>query len=54
MLFEEQISNHAWLLLPPMQMAAHGGDHLGLVARTAIAQGIGLYIPIEHFVSSGQ
>jgi hypothetical protein len=30
-----------------MQMAAHGGDHLGLVGRPALAQGIGVHILIE-------
>ena len=50
MFFEEQVSDHSGLLLTTMQMAAHGGDHLGLVGRSALAQGIGLYILIEQLV----
>lgn len=50
MLFEEQVSDHSGLLLATMRVAAHGGDHLGLVGRPALAQGIGLHILIEQFV----
>ena len=50
MFFEKQISDHSRLLLSPMQMAAHRGDHLGPVDRTALAQGIGLHILIEQFI----
>ncbi len=39
MFFEEQVSDHSGLLLSTMQMAAHGGGHLGLVGRSALAQG---------------
>jgi hypothetical protein len=46
MLFEEQISDHLRLFLATMQVTVHGGDHLGLVGRSAFAQGIGLYILI--------
>src|SRR5882762_152741 len=50
MLFEEQVSDYPGLLLATMQMAAHGGDHLDLVGRSALAQGIGLHILIEQLV----
>ena len=50
MLFEDQVSDHSRLLLASMQMAAHDGDHLGLVGRSALAQGIGLDILIEQLV----
>ena len=50
MLFEEQVSDHLGLFLAAMQMAAHGGDHLGLVGRPVLAQGIGLHILIEQLV----
>ena len=44
MLFDEQVFDHSGLLLATMQMAAHGGDHLGLGGRPALTQGIGLHI----------
>ena len=50
MLFEGQVFDHSGLLLATMQMPAHGGDHLGLVGRPALTQGIGLHILIEQLV----
>ena len=50
MLFEEQVSDHSGLLLATRQMAARGGDYLGLIGRSALAQGSGLRILIEQLV----
>ena len=50
MLFAEQISDHARLLLPTMQMAADSRHHLDFGGWTALAQCVGLDILIEQFV----
>jgi len=50
MLFVKQILNHARLLLPTMQMAAHGGNHVRLVGGPALAQGVGFDILIEQLI----
>jgi hypothetical protein len=38
MLFVKQVANDLGLLLPAMEMAAHGGDHLNPIGRAALAQ----------------
>jgi hypothetical protein len=37
MLFLKQVLDKRRLLLAPMQMATHGGDHLGSVGWSALA-----------------
>lgn len=48
--FTKEVFDHLWLLLSTVQMTAHGGDHLRLVPRAALAQGIGLHILVEQLV----
>lgn len=50
MFFLEQIADDRGLLLPAVQVAAHGLDHFALVGRAALAQRIGLDILIEQLV----
>lgn len=44
MFFEKQVFDELSLHLAPEHMAAQRGHHLNLVARTALAQGMGLHI----------
>ena len=48
--FLEQIADDRGLLLPAVQVAAHGPDHFALVGRPALAQRIGLDVLIEQLV----
>src|SRR3954452_21136428 len=50
MLFFKQVLDKRGLLLSPMQMATHGGDHLGSVSWSALAQGVGLDVLVEQFI----
>ena len=50
MLFLEQIPNDLRLLLAAMEMAAQAGDHLRLVGRSTLAQGVGLDVLVEQLV----
>src|SRR3954451_7391006 len=50
MLFLKQVLDKCRLLLAPMQMAAHGGDHLGSVGWSALAHGVGLDVLVEQFI----
>jgi hypothetical protein len=50
MLFLKEVLDKRRLLLAPMQMAAHGGDHLDSVGWSALAQGVGLDVLVEQFI----
>ena len=50
MLFFKQVLDKRRLLLAPMQMAAHGGDHFGSVGWSALAQGVGLDVLVEQLI----
>src|SRR3954470_4991768 len=50
MLFLKEVLDKRRLLLAPMQMAAHGGDHLGSVGWSALAHGVGLDALVEQFI----
>lgn len=49
-MFLEQVTNDRGLLLPAVQVAAHGLDHFALVGRPALAQRIGFDILVEQLV----
>ena len=50
MLFAEQVSDHARLLLPTVQMATDSRHHLDFGGWTALAQCVGLDVLIEQLV----
>ena len=50
MLFLKQVPDDMGLLLPTMEMTAQAGDHLRLIGRATLAQGVGLDVLVEQFV----